>query len=163
MATQSRSGSFLFSVFSLKVFSFQACHTTLLAQPYCGAYRECHGQLKGVLSNPTRLPPGSTWVGKGPGNCSAQCGAEKVWGQLREHFKSVSLKEIGEECGEGRVSYCRLPQPHTTCRLTQVEFFLQSNDFDGLTQVDPIKIIATYIISTSHNLQTHPGEVFSSE
>ena len=73
------------------------------------------------MSNPTKLPPGSSWLGEGPANCSAQCGAKKVLRRQIECFKSISLKETREECAEGRVSFCRLPQPHTTCRLTQVD------------------------------------------
>ena len=64
-------------VFKVWNSNIQACHTTLLAQPYCSAYRECKEKLGGVLTIPTGTGSSSeqSWLG----NCSAQCGGDKVY------------------------------------------------------------------------------------
>ena len=116
-------------VFAFTFSYIQACHTTLLAQPYCSAYRECSEKLGGVLTSPTGTGTGSSSEQSWLGNCSAQCGGDKVYimflgssSIFEVFFRTDCFPSKVDEggCAESRVSYCRLPSPHTTCRLTQV-------------------------------------------
>ena len=142
--------------------SLQACHMKLRNQSYCGAYRECDEQLKGVLSNPTKVPPGTTWAGES--NCSAQCGGKEVWLQ-QKHVSNPFLSRRSEK------SVLKIVNLSAAClSLTQLvnsprlipypNLFLLS--FLLLSQISDLQTKALNLY-TAEKREIHPSRIFHPE